>query len=162
MVLSFHVICFSGLWPIMASNTLLLRRTILLQMGSLSDLSKHSNRHYVQCGVKETVEQKLNRFLLRYRNAPHCTTNEPPSLLFLNRRLRNCLHLIKANLQDHIDSRQQRGDTRKYRSFVIDQPVLCVIIVLIIRNGARQKLLSRLYLCHTMSWFCLTYYGEDR
>ena len=75
-------------------------------------------------GEKETVEQKLNRFLLRYRNAPHCATNEPPSLLFLNRRLRNCLDLIKPNLQDRIDSRQQRGDSSKCCSFVIGQPEL--------------------------------------
>ena len=75
-------------------------------------------------GEKGTVKQKLNKFLLRYCNAPHCTTNEPPSLLFLNRRLRNCLDLIKPNLQDRIDSRQQRGDSSECCSFVIGQSAL--------------------------------------
>ena len=57
---------------------------------------------------KGTTEQKLNRFLLRYRNAPHCTTNYSPLLLFFNRPLRSRFELVKPTLQTHVDNHQLR------------------------------------------------------
>ena len=73
---------------------------------------------------KGSIEQKLNRFLMRYRNAPHCTTNDSPSLLFLNRRLRSRLDFAKTTLQTHVDNQQQRSVSGKLRSFAIGQSVL--------------------------------------
>lgn len=44
------------------------------------------------------IQQRLDGFLLIYRNTPHATTKEPPAMLFLNRKLRTRLDLLKPNL----------------------------------------------------------------
>ena len=47
----------------------------------------------------KSVSQRLCEFLLSYRNTPHSTTNEAPSMLFLKRQLRTCLDLLRPNVQ---------------------------------------------------------------
>ncbi|PFX12271.1 Uncharacterized protein K02A2.6 [Stylophora pistillata] len=49
---------------------------------------------------------KLARFLLTYRNTPHSTAGEPPSQLFLGRRLRTRLDLLKPDLFIQVNNRQ--------------------------------------------------------
>ena len=49
---------------------------------------------------------KLAKFLLAYRNTPHSTTGEPPSQLFLGRRLRTRLDLLRPDLRMKISNRQ--------------------------------------------------------
>ena len=52
------------------------------------------------------TEQCETTFLLAYRNTPHSTTGEPPSQLFLGRRLRTRLDLLRPDLRMKISNRQ--------------------------------------------------------
>ena len=80
----------------------------------------------------ETEVQSLNlnlaRFLLAYRNTPHSTTGEPPSQLFLGRRLRTLLDLLKPDLSVQINNRQIDQSVAKggsvTRHFSIGQRVI--------------------------------------
>ena len=54
----------------------------------------------------KSLNLKLARFLLAYRNTPHSTTGEPPSQLFLGRRLRTRLDLLKPDLSVQINNHQ--------------------------------------------------------
>ena len=54
----------------------------------------------------KSLNIKLAQFLLAYRNAPHSTTGEPPSQLFLGRRLRTRLDLLKPDLSVQVNNRQ--------------------------------------------------------
>jgi len=71
---------------------------------------------------------KLARFLLAYRNTPHSTTGEPPSQLFLGRRLRTRLDLLKPDLSVQINNRQIDQSVAKggsvTRHFSIGQRVI--------------------------------------
>ncbi|XP_056138833.1 uncharacterized protein K02A2.6-like [Lampris incognitus] len=44
------------------------------------------------------VQQRLDTFLLTYRNTPHATTKEPPAMLFTRRMLRTRLDFLKPSL----------------------------------------------------------------
>ena len=50
-------------------------------------------------GESESVQLKLSRFLLAYRNAPHALYNELPAMLFLKRRLKTRLDLINLKVK---------------------------------------------------------------
>ena len=54
----------------------------------------------------KSLNLKLARFLLPDRNTPYSTTGEPPSQLFLGRRLRTRLDLLKPDLSVQINNRQ--------------------------------------------------------
>ena len=54
----------------------------------------------------KSVSQRLCEFLLSYRNTPHSTTNEAPSMLFLKRQLRTCLDLLRPNVQVTVENKQ--------------------------------------------------------
>lgn len=63
----------------------------------------------------------LNRFLMDYRNTPHCTTGVSPASLLLGRKLRNRFDLLKPNnvepckdavIRNHVNFKQ--GLQRKY------------------------------------------------
>ncbi|KMQ84561.1 hypothetical protein RF55_17549, partial [Lasius niger] len=45
--------------------------------------------------TKDTLQRNLNEFLRQYRKAPHTTTGQPPSQLFLGRSLRTRLDLVR-------------------------------------------------------------------
>ena len=51
-------------------------------------------------GESESVQLKLFRFLLAYRNAPHALFNESPAMLFLKRRLKTRLDLIQPKSEE--------------------------------------------------------------
>ena len=62
-----------------------------------------------------SLHQKINSFLLQYRNAPHVTTNESPAKLFLGRQLRSRLDLIKPNIRDTVEKKQFMSITEPKR-----------------------------------------------
>ena len=77
-----------------------------------------------------TINQKLARFLLSYRASPHSTTQVSPAELFLGRRIRTRLDVLRPNLGNKIQRKTtpsksnvrmfQEGDsiwTRDYRGF---------------------------------------------
>ena len=51
-------------------------------------------------GESESVQLKLSRFLLAYRNAPHALFNESPAMLFFKRRLKIRLDLIQPKSEE--------------------------------------------------------------
>ena len=76
----------------------------------------------------ESIETRLSRFLYRYRNTPHTTTGTTPSELLLGRRVRTHLDLLKPNLTDRIQNKQQQQKTShdvhtKERHFQAGNPV---------------------------------------
>ena len=76
----------------------------------------------------KSLNLKLARFLLAYGNTPHSTTGEPPSQLFLGRRLRTRLDLLKPDLSVQINNRQIDQSVAKggsvTRHFSIGQRVI--------------------------------------
>uniref|UniRef100_A0A3B3IN70 Gypsy retrotransposon integrase-like protein 1 n=1 Tax=Oryzias latipes TaxID=8090 RepID=A0A3B3IN70_ORYLA len=76
-----------------------------------------------------SVQQRLDTFLLTYRNTPHATTKEAPAMLFLKRRLRSRLDLIKPNVRGAVrvsqDSQllRRQGHSREGQ-FGVGDPVL--------------------------------------
>ena len=52
------------------------------------------------------LSQKLNSFLLSYRNTPHTTTIEAPSTLFLGQRLRSLLDLLGPSVDKTVFDHQ--------------------------------------------------------
>ena len=74
------------------------------------------------------LNNKLTTFLLAYRNTPHSTTGEAPSQLFLGRRLRTRLDLLKPDLRLKISNRQIDQTVTKggavTREFSIGQTVI--------------------------------------
>ena len=54
----------------------------------------------------KSLNIKLARLLLAYRNTPHSTTGEPPPRLCLRRRLRTRLGLLKPDLSIEVKNRQ--------------------------------------------------------
>ena len=77
----------------------------------------------------KSVSQKICEFLLSYRNTPHVTTKETPSMLFLKRQLRTRLDLLRPDIQatvhDTQDQQKKYHDTRtKPRYLSIGTPVM--------------------------------------
>lgn len=60
-----------------------------------------------------SVQRRLDAFLLHYRNTPHATTKESPAMLFLRRRLRTHLDLLKPSMSAVVDQAQE--DQQRYR-----------------------------------------------
>lgn len=61
------------------------------------------------------LQQRLDSFLLQYRNTPHSTTKETPAMLFLHRRLRTRLDLLKPSVKLTVEHAQKAQCS--YRSF---------------------------------------------
>ena len=75
------------------------------------------------------VQQRLDTFLLTYRNTPHATTKETPAMLFIGRRLRSRLDFLKPTVAEVVHQsqdvqRQRRQQHSKDRQFDIGEPVL--------------------------------------
>ena len=56
--------------------------------------------------AKQGVNVVIARNLLKYRNTPHATTGEAPSVLLVGRKLRTRLDLILLSLQEHVKQKQ--------------------------------------------------------
>ena len=75
------------------------------------------------------VSAVIAKYLLVYRNTPHSTTGEPPSLLLMGRRLRTRLDLLTPSVEKHVEARQyqtmiSRTAKRGLRQFNAGDPVL--------------------------------------
>ena len=55
-----------------------------------------------------TVQTRLSKLLIAYRNTPHSTINEYPATLFLGRKLATRLDLVKLNLSESVSRSQQK------------------------------------------------------
>ena len=74
------------------------------------------------------VHQKLAQFLMMYRNTPHATTGVSPAELFLKRRARTRLDVMRPASSDHVYEKQmeQKGNHDKHcrpREFQVGQAV---------------------------------------
>jgi len=54
-----------------------------------------------------TIQTKLSRFLMSYYSIPHSSTGETPADFFLRRPLKTRLDLLKPNLTDKVNQRQE-------------------------------------------------------
>ncbi|XP_051784745.1 uncharacterized protein K02A2.6-like [Erpetoichthys calabaricus] len=75
------------------------------------------------------VQQRLDTFLLTYRNTSHETTKETPAMLFLGRKLRSWLDFLKPSVAGVVhrsqDAQQECHQPHsKDRQFDIGEPVL--------------------------------------
>lgn len=75
----------------------------------------------VKEGLKKTsgdLEDRLYRFLSRYRITPHATTGQPPATLLMNRHVRTRLDLVKPNQEATVLDKQEKSklqhDTSAY------------------------------------------------
>ena len=87
------------------------------------------------------VADVIARYLLIYRNTPHSTTGEPPSMLLMGRRLRTHLDLLTPSVEKHVEARQystmlSRTAHRGLRQFNAGDTVLA-------RNYGRGEKLVR-------------------
>ena len=89
----------------------------------------------VHRGHHDSVQFRLSKFLLHYRNTPHSTTKESPAVLFLKRQLRTRLTVLKPNKATDIEKKQESmkdsHDKRHttYRAFVNGDTVLVKTIL---------------------------------
>jgi hypothetical protein len=71
-----------------------------------------------------SMKHRLANFLFKYRTTPHSTTGVTPAELMVKRRLRNRLSLIKPDLAQAVESKQDKQKeykdmkSKKERSFV--------------------------------------------
>lgn len=71
------------------------------------------------------LSEKLAKFLHAYRNTDHTTTGQAPAVLFMGRRLRSRLDLLKPDLRRDVTQKQSTKATPRHaRNFVIGQQVL--------------------------------------
>ncbi len=63
----------------------------------------------LRCSKGSTsIQQRLDTFLLAYRNTPHTTTKESSAMLFLHRRLRSRFDLLKSNVASVVEKAQDK------------------------------------------------------
>ena len=80
-----------------------------------------------------TIPQKLSQFLLMYRTTPNATTGVAPAELFLKRKLRTRLDLLRPTVEEHVHEEQKYHDRHSQsRSYHVGQAVL----VRNLRDGA--------------------------
>lgn len=75
-----------------------------------------------------TMQDKLSRFLLKYRTTPHTTTGVPPAELLMKRKLKTKLDLIVPNTASLVRQKQERQKQThdhhaKHRDFEASDPV---------------------------------------
>ncbi|XP_041829036.1 uncharacterized protein K02A2.6-like [Melanotaenia boesemani] len=73
------------------------------------------------------LQQKIDKFLLAYRNTAHATTGCSPAMLFMGRNLRSRLDLLKPDIRKHVQDKQastKESTKIKTRTFNIGQKVL--------------------------------------
>ena len=52
------------------------------------------------------LEHRLANFLILNRSTPHTVTGQSPAALILGRQIRNCLTLLKPNLDKAVEEQQ--------------------------------------------------------
>ncbi len=84
----------------------------------------------LRCSKGSTsIQQRLDTFLLAYRNTPYASTKESPAMLFLHRRLRSRFDLLKPNVASVVEKAQgklcqRRQVHAKERTFAVGAKVL--------------------------------------
>ena len=53
-----------------------------------------------------SIGQQLENFLMSYRATPHATIGVPPCDLFVGRRIRTRLDLLKPDLENNVNHKQ--------------------------------------------------------
>ena len=66
-----------------------------------------------------SVQEKLSRFLLKYRITPHSTTGVAPSELLMGRRLRSRLDLLHPDLTDTVANKLTHDRKKPDRHFTV-------------------------------------------
>ena len=77
---------------------------------SSNGLAEKSVQTFKQAMVKNNVgsiQERICKFLTKYRSLPHSTTGLSPSELLFGRKMRTHLDLIHPNLQSRVSKRQQ-------------------------------------------------------
>ena len=77
----------------------------------------------------KSMQHRLSNFLLTYRSAPHATTNQSPSSLFLKREVRTRFDLLKPDGETQVTAKQAlqklAHDRKvKLREFTVGQEVM--------------------------------------
>ncbi len=67
--------------------------------------------------------QRLARFLMAYRNAPHAITGEPPAVLMMGRKLRSRLDMCRPDLKRKMED-QVKAPAKELREFKEDETVM--------------------------------------
>ena len=88
----------------------------------LAERAVQTTKHGVCQIGGESVEDKLSRFLLKYRITPHSTTGTTPSELLMDRKLRSRLDLLFPDLQKTVEDKQWKqkqahDNMKQIRSF---------------------------------------------
>jgi transposase InsO family protein len=73
----------------------------------------------------DTLQQRLDRFLLAYRRTPQSTTGVAPAELLMNRTLRTRLDLLRPSLASTVIKKQEKWPAvnKRDRSFDVDDSV---------------------------------------
>ena len=79
----------------------------------------------------QPFQQFLDSFLLSYQSTPHATTNQAPSVLFLQRHLQTRLDLLKPEVESQVLKKQSdqtfhHDQHVKHRDFSIGQHVMVI------------------------------------
>ena len=61
----------------------------------------------------KSISSKLANFLLAYRTAPHTTTGQSPSMLFMGRNLRTKLDVLKPDVRKRVEDKQLNQAVKK-------------------------------------------------
>ena len=75
------------------------------------------------------LSHRLQSFLLTYRSTPHSTTNRAPCELFLGRKIRTRLDLLRSSVEEHVLQQQARQKDQhdwhtRHRTFEEGQKVM--------------------------------------
>ena len=113
----------------MESSTHLLLRITLDPMAKQSVLFKRSSNFFFKAEGSDSIMQSSARFPIRYRTTPNSTTGQTPTELFLNRRLRTRLDLMRPGLGRKVFDRQtdqkaRYDKTSEGREFTLGGEVL--------------------------------------
>ena len=86
-------------------------------------------KQYFKTEGSNSIKQSLSRFLFSYRTTPRSVTGQTPAELFLNRRLRTRLDLLRPDLgrkvfEKQIDQKAIFDRTSKERHFSMGEEVL--------------------------------------
>ncbi len=86
-------------------------------------------KQYFKAEGTQNIKQNLARFLFSYRTTPNSTTGQTPAEIFLNRRPKTRLDLLRPDLGRRVESKQNNQKVAhdahsKNREFQVDEKVL--------------------------------------
>ena len=86
-------------------------------------------KQFFKAEGSDSIKQSLARFLFSYRTTPNSTTGQTPAELFLNRRLRTRLDLMRPDLGRKVfdkqsDQKARHDKVSREREFALGEQVL--------------------------------------